>query len=88
MSQELGTEAVLIGYLMEVGWELFVTDDPNQPPKLVKCVTTGNTTEVRTCDVSTDTVIELQTAKRLKKRKQFTSSRVRTFVYVLREIPK
>lgn len=87
MSQ-LGTEAVLICYLMEVGWELFVADDPSQPPKLVKCVTTGNTTEVRTCDVSADTVIELQTAKRLKKRKHFTVQHVRTFVYVLKEIPK
>jgi len=88
MPKPLGTEAVLISYLMEVGWELFVTDDPNQPPKLVKCVTTGNTTGVQTCDVSADTVIELQIAKRLKKRKQFTSQHVRTFVYVLREIPK
>lgn len=88
MMPQLGTEAVLISYLMEVGWELFVTNDPNQPPKLVKCVTTGNTTEVRTCDVGTDTVIELQTAKRLKKRKQFTSCRVKTFVYVLKELPK
>lgn len=84
---KLGTEAVLITYLMEVGWELFVTDDPSQQPKLVKCVTTGNSTHVQTCDVSTDAVIELQTAKLLKKRKHFTVQRVRTYVYVLKEKP-
>lgn len=88
MSDRLSTEAVLITYLMEVGWELFVTDDPNQFPKLVKCVTTGNTTEVRTCDVSVDTVIELQTCKRLKRRKRFTADRVSTFVYVLKDPPE
>lgn len=84
MGQPLSTDAVLITYLMEVGWVLHVTDEPKQPPRLVKSVTTGCTTEVQMCDVSTDTVIELQTAKRLKRRKQFTVQRVRTFVYVLR----
>lgn len=88
MPQPVSTEATLISYLMEVGWELFVTDDPNQPPKLVKRETTGNTTTVRTCDVSADTVIELQTAKRVKRKKHFTVGRVRTFVYVLKELPK
>lgn len=88
MEKPLDTEATMISYLLEVGWELFVTDAPGQPPKLVKVVRVGNTTEIRTCDVSVGTVIELQTFGKLKEQRQFKVGSVRTYVYVLREIPK
>ncbi len=88
MEKPLDTEATMISYLLEVGWQLYVTDVPGQPPKLVKRVRIGSTTEMRTCDVSVGTVIELQTFGKLKERRQFRVGNVRTYVYVLREIPK
>lgn len=88
MEKPLDTEATMILYLLEVGWELFVTDAPGQSPKLVKVVSIGNTTEARTCDVSVGTVIELQTFGKLKEHRRFKVGNVRTYVYVLREIPK
>ncbi len=88
MSQTLGTEATLISYLMEVGWELHITDNPNLPIKLIKCETEGRVTHVKTCDVSSDTVIELQMAKRLKQKKKFSVQHVRTTVYVLKATRK
>ena len=88
MEEPLDTEATMISYLLEAGWQLYVTDVLGQPPKLVKRVRTGSTTEVRTCDVSVGTVIELQTFGKLKERRRFKVGNVRTYVYVLRELPK
>lgn len=88
MEEPLDTEATMISYLLEAGWQLYVTDTTDQPPKLVKRVRIGNTTEVRTCEVGVGTVIELQTFGKLKERRQFKVGGVRTYVYVLREQPK
>lgn len=88
MEEPLDTEATMISYLLEAGWQLYVTDALSQPPKLVKRVRTGSTTEVRTCDVSVGTVIELQTFGKLKERRRFKVGNVRTYVYVLRGLLK
>lgn len=88
MVKELGTEATMVSYLMEVGWELYVTSSPKRPPRLIKRVGTGRVMEVKTCDVAVDTVIELQLADRLVSRKKFSVGRVRTHVYVLKAIRK
>lgn len=88
MVNELGTEATMVSYLMEVGWELYVTNNPQRPPRLIKRVVTGRVAEVTTCDIAVDTVIELQLADKLVPRKQFSVGRVRTHVYVLKATRK
>jgi hypothetical protein len=81
----MSPETTQVAFLMEVGWTLLVPKDPEQPPRLTKAVTTGQTTEVKFVQVSRDTVIELSQLKKLKKRKQFTVQHRTTVVYELKQ---
>lgn len=81
----MSPETTQVMYLMEVGWSLHVPKNAEIPPSLLKCVTTGQTTEAKQLQVSRDTVIELSQHKKLKKRRQYTVQHMTTVVYELKQ---
>ncbi len=72
-------ETTMALYLLEVGWELHVPKNT-----LFKQTTNGMTTTVEQCQLSADTVIELQQTGRLKKKRQFTVNHKKTVVYAIK----
>ena len=78
---ESSTEATLVGYLMDAGWELHLVSDITGGV-LVKITLTGEVTRVETCKVSPDAVIDLHQAGKLQKKKTFFIRNTKTTVFV------
>ena len=78
----LSAEATMVGYLLEVGWELHLSAKPEDGHTLYKSTKSGAVTRVEKCAVSADAVLELQQAGRLRKKRQFTVNHKKTTVFV------
>ena len=81
---KLSSEAMMVGYLMEVGWELHVSSD--QEHGIYKQTKVGRVTRVDSVSVSVDCIMELQQAGMLKKLKQFVVNHKKTTVYGLAKV--
>lgn len=78
----MSSEAAMASYLLNSGWKLHLSADPQDGHKLFKCTKRGNTTSVEQCDISADAVIELQQSGRLKRERQFTVGHKKKTVFV------
>ena len=72
----------MVGYLLEVGWELHLSAKPEDGHAIFKSTKSEAVTRVEKCEVSADAVLELQQAGRLLKKRQFTVNHRKTTVFV------
>ena len=60
----------MVGYLLQSGWKLHLSADGDHA--IYKTTKSGSVTKVDSLRVSTNCVLELQQAGRLRKQRQFT----------------